>query len=652
MARGEISKKGAGEMRNIFAPLMVLALLLGTGTAVFAQGEAGASDAESILFLKIPMVITPAKKPVPISQSPTDVYVVTQEDIKQSGSVHLWDALREVPGLDVNTSTEGQADVSMRGFGDITSNKTLLMVDGRSMYNAVQGIQLWNVIPLQPEEIERIEVVKGPVASLYGANANLGLINIITKSPKEAQGFTFSSTGGTRDTNVQSLVYGGKLSKDTFYKFSGGWQETGSFDPRDAHDALAMASANLETEHQLSDNSKVSFSGGASHGRFSFLTTSTNAADQWYYGPVDILYTYLQSNYESGGFRARLYWNHWKDSYLTSKNLSGLKLDTVNSEISQAFDVGDKHSLLVGCGGSIDIADSNLFPSDNHKHSQAVGDIFAQDEYKIFEKLSLVGSARVDHYSLSGLNPSTHLAAIYTPEKNQIFRASVGSSFRSPTLSDYYLNYVIQPTAFPLDVTARGSKELDPEHYVTVEMDYEGYYLDHRLKTTADVFWTKIDGFIDAYVTGGGPLLSDASFRNQGKAFSAGGELGAEYQVSNCLALIANYAYNNVDYPANDEPLRYFSPKDKVNWGFKFKGLKNKLSAKFLAHYASATESTVLGEGKSKSYILANLWVGYKVNDHVELSVSGYNLVDGDHVEMKGGDKIGTKVLGRLDIKF
>ena len=139
---------------------------------------------ELSLFEEIPMVVTPAKKLQPITKAPASVSVVTQEDIKESGSINLWDALRQVPGLDVDTTTIGQADVSMRGFADVMTSKTLLMIDGRSMYSPMQGILFWELLTVQPEEIDRIEVVKGPVASLYGANANLGLINVISKSPE------------------------------------------------------------------------------------------------------------------------------------------------------------------------------------------------------------------------------------------------------------------------------------------------------------------------------------------------------------------------------------------------------------------------------------------------------------------------------------
>src|SRR5689334_17739334 len=91
---------------------------------------ANPASTELALFEEIPMVVTPGKKLQPITEAPTSVYVVTQEDIKQSGSINLWDALREVPGLDVSTSTVGQPDVSMRGFNDPLANKTLLLVDG------------------------------------------------------------------------------------------------------------------------------------------------------------------------------------------------------------------------------------------------------------------------------------------------------------------------------------------------------------------------------------------------------------------------------------------------------------------------------------------------------------------------------------------
>jgi len=246
-------------MKLIHILLLVVFLMICT-----TQASVSFADSELALFEEIPIVFTPTKKAQPITQSPAAVYIITQEDIKQSGSIHLWDVLREVPGMDVVTSTVGQPDVSMRGFADFLTSKTLLLVDGRSVYLPAQGHILWEMLPVQLEEIERIEVVKGPVASLYGANANLGLINIITKTPENLDGGIISVTGGTRNTKRLSMMYGGKHNS-IFYKFSTGWKDTDSFDDRDK-DGLDVVTGNAFLRHEIDDDTFISISGGIAQG--------------------------------------------------------------------------------------------------------------------------------------------------------------------------------------------------------------------------------------------------------------------------------------------------------------------------------------------------------------------------------------------------
>ena len=117
----------------------------------------------------------------PISQAPSNVYVITDEDIRQSGAIDLPTVLRRVPGLEIMQMTGGDFNVSARGGNQPFANKMLVMVDGRSIYGDVQGTVFWKSIPVTLPEIRRIEVLKGPASAMYGFNAFDGVINIITR---------------------------------------------------------------------------------------------------------------------------------------------------------------------------------------------------------------------------------------------------------------------------------------------------------------------------------------------------------------------------------------------------------------------------------------------------------------------------------------
>src|SRR5690242_6576652 len=168
---------------------------------------------EEALYLKEETVSIASRYEQPISQAPSNVYVITDEDIRQSGSPDLPTVLRRIPGLDVMQVTGATFNVSMRGDNQLISNKLLVMVDGRSIYVDVQGSVFWKAIPVTLPEIKRIEVQKGPASVLYGFNAFDGIINIITKSPEEMKGATGQFGGGAYGTISSAAIYADSYNK-------------------------------------------------------------------------------------------------------------------------------------------------------------------------------------------------------------------------------------------------------------------------------------------------------------------------------------------------------------------------------------------------------------------------------------------------------
>ena len=147
----------------------------------------------------------------PISQAPSNVYVITDEDIRQSGAVDIPTILRRIPGMEVMQVTGADFNVSVRGDNQLNANKLLVMVDGRSIYIDAQGFVFWKLLPVTLPEIKRIEVLKGPASAVYGFNAFDGIINIITKSPEEMKGTTLQFGGGEFGTITASAIQAGKV---------------------------------------------------------------------------------------------------------------------------------------------------------------------------------------------------------------------------------------------------------------------------------------------------------------------------------------------------------------------------------------------------------------------------------------------------------
>jgi iron complex outermembrane recepter protein len=175
----------------------LLATVLTASLSSFAEAEGPSSRAtdvsvaEELALIKEEETVSIASRhEQPISQAPSNVYVLTDDDIRHSGATDIPTLLRRVPGLEVMQTTGADFNVSVRGDNQLNANKLLVMVDGRSLYVDMPGGLFWKNLPVTLPEIKRIEVLKGPAAVVYGFNAFDGVINIITKSPEEMKGTT------------------------------------------------------------------------------------------------------------------------------------------------------------------------------------------------------------------------------------------------------------------------------------------------------------------------------------------------------------------------------------------------------------------------------------------------------------------------------
>lgn len=600
-----------------------------------------------------PMVVSAAKKSQPQREAPAAVTVITREDIRQMGSIHLWDVVRQVAGVDVVTSTLGQGEVSVRGFGGLGSNKTLILVDGRSVYLPIQGVFLWEMLPVQFEEIERIEIIKGPMASLYGPNANLGLINIITKKPEELDGGIVSQTVGSQGTTNTSFVYGEKKG-NLGYKVSTGGKSTDSFDG-ERDDALDTIKGNTFFEYSFAGDRKLALSSGISQGTNYYLFNQTLTNRNAFVGPMRNTDFYLRSDYESGDFQTRFFWNYYHALWQTGLNTIDLDSSSIDLQSQYSYKPDDKNSVIFGGGTHLDYTKSEELysPTDSFRKNQTLWNVFVQDDYRISDEFSLNASVRWDHSLRTDYNPSAKAALLYVPNERDTYRVSAGYSYRDPSLAEYYVNLPLVLVPSSGTASFLGKSDLEAEKYTTYDAGYQGMFFGGKLRPSADIFLTQVDDIISTIPIGTGPLGLDEQFMNKGSATAIGGELGGEYDLNGHCTLLSSYALNHIDYETLDaQGFKFFSPKHKANLGVKIKMLNNRLAAKLMANYVSSAENHDGGLGPVPAYVFGDLWMGYRITGAVEASVAGYNLFYNDYPEIAAGDELGTQFLGKLEVRF
>src|SRR5438445_4994485 len=163
-------------------------------------------------------VTSVSKQTQKVADAAAAVYVITQEDIRRSGATNIPEALRLAPGIQVARIDQNKWAISSRGFNGRFADKLLVLIDGRSVYTPLFSGVYWNVLDVMLEDVDRIEVIRGPGATLWGANAVNGVINIITKSAKATQSALVAAGGGTEMRGSGGVRYGGRLNKATAFR--------------------------------------------------------------------------------------------------------------------------------------------------------------------------------------------------------------------------------------------------------------------------------------------------------------------------------------------------------------------------------------------------------------------------------------------------
>jgi iron complex outermembrane receptor protein len=611
-------------------------------------------------------VVTAAKKAQKISQAPAAMYVITDEEIRQSGATSIPDVLRMVPGIDVMEITATDFVINARGFNKEMSNKMLVLIDGRSVYWDFYGLVIWDSFPIGLEEIKRIEIVKGPGSALYGANAFSGVINILTKSPEELrQGTSVSTNYGSPNTTLTSLIHvGGRKNLD--YKVSLGWNMTHQWnDPEKKEGEVKKLDAILR--YRVNETSGIAFSGGHNEGEGMTMTGigKMDRQQEW---------NHLMLDYNHSNFGIRLFWNRVHADVLqqATSDRNFFEIDTYDTESQYIFSLGSLNSVILGGSYRLNVGQSDMILK---KFDQSLYAIYAQDEFRPIRNLAITLGIRYDGHSLFKDRITPRGNILLSPIKNHFLRFSYGTAFRNPSFIESYLSKDSDISdqislALPSNsvvVEARGNPQLSPEKITSFEAGYEAL-LNRRIKCKLDLFYYRLKDFVFfqtvgyqdisyllGFPTGSVIVPAEQSYVNEGKASAKGSEFSLDVLVNNWLSGLVNYSYQDLAYdadnPATPENEKgqtiKTAPRHKVNAGLRFEH-KSRFSANLMMHHVSQTEwKEDWAYGKVDPYTLFNLGLGYKVlQGRFETNLSVFNLFDNKHFEYPECDKDGNPGVG------
>jgi iron complex outermembrane receptor protein len=216
---------------------------------------------ENLMNIEVTSV---SKREQKLSRAAAAVFVITQEDIRRSGARSIPDLLRMVPGLDVAQVNANTWTVSARGFNRQFANKLLVLIDGRAVYTLMhQGVS-WDTQDLPLEDVEKIEVIRGPGATVWGANAVNGVINIMTKKTEDTLGALVTGGGGTQEQGFGTTQYGGKFGEARSYRIFAKYLDHDHFpdlNGQNAADGWHLLHGGFRTDSNLSKNDSLTIQG-------------------------------------------------------------------------------------------------------------------------------------------------------------------------------------------------------------------------------------------------------------------------------------------------------------------------------------------------------------------------------------------------------
>ena len=655
--------------RLLFAALFTSILIaIPLDPAIAAEAKAEALDA--LRLLQEETVVTAIRHEQPISEAPSNIYVITDEDIRHSGATDLPTLLRRIPGIEVMQMTGADFNVSVRGNNQLIANKILVMVDGRSIYVDVQAQFFWKRIPVTLPEIKRIEVLKGPASALYGFNAFDGVVHIITKSPEEMKGTTLQVGVGELGTLTSSAIHAGTQGK-WGYRLSLNRDQNQQWRNRDA---LAYRSHmfNVQIDYRLPRESKLLISGGlVDANRFDGLISQDTVSS------TELAQGYTHVAYERPGFYVRGFWNRddiTADTqfnpplapFLTVTDRDGNSVgsfisDTYNVEAQHAVKFGSAHRLTYGVNYRHNALSSNQI--SGFSREDRLG-LYTQHEWELVQgprPLSVITGLRYDLHNEINSTFSPRIALLYKVAPDHTLRTAISLAYRPPTLFETNEDFRVVSAGGTTTVT--GNPNLDPEQIISYEAGYQGWFFRHRLRARIDLFFNHISDLIST--RGTGPTTSSPA--NGEEADIYGGEAGIDFQALPWLSGFANYAYQEFgqSIPQTVAGQRG-APRFTINAGLRGEW-ENGLSSEVVLHHVGAATYPRGGSTqgfidnniiqpvttRAGSYNLLNLRGAYQFWDEkAEAAVTVFNALNDKHKEHPLGDTIGSRVMGWLTIKF
>ncbi len=478
--------------RSRGAAAMSVVLFLAGRSPVQAQSiDLSHATLEELMNIE---VTSASRKEQRAGDIPAAVFVLTQEDIQRSGMQTLAGLLRLVPGLDVARVNADTWAVSARGFNGVFANKLLVMIDGRTVFNPMFGGVFWGIDEPPVDDIERVEVIRGPGGATWGANAVNGVVNVITKRAADTQGGAARVRAGTKGSGVVFGRYGGTIGSAAYRVFSI-YDSNGQF-------AVAGGDEHAQRSNAIGAGTRIDWPNLTLDGALTksdrtvlWLDFSQMPRSGAYVDPTPMLGGHVMGRWSHAVPRGRVQVQSFFDAFDRDDPIGEYRRRTGDVDVSAHISAGDRHDVVFG-GGYRFVAEEFLDGigvriSPNSEHQRLLN-VFGQDEVALRadRRLRLTVGAKFEHNDVAGTNvvPTARLFWSVVPDAQSAW-AAVSRAVRPPSMLNRNMSFSFPygadaATGLPVYLEYRGNPKLQPESVREVEA---GYRFELKSRAAIDV---------------------------------------------------------------------------------------------------------------------------------------------------------------------
>ena len=636
---------------------VALRWLVALAAALWAVTVCAFSDPQSQSLKKLSLeelgqveVTATTKEPVPAYRTAAATFVITQEDIRRSGATNLADALRLAPGVEVGRISSTTWAVGMRGLQSNFSKSVLVLIDGRSVYTPLFAGVYWDVQDMVLEDIDHIEVIRGPGATIWGPNSSNGVINIVTRNSADTQGVLLSASAGSVARTIDEVRYGGAAGRNFHYRlYAKGFSRAPEFHfDGNNFDDWRQERGGFRTDWTAGENTLL-VEGDVYGGNSPHLVGSSVSDDAVSGGNIMARWR------RDLGYGSGLYLQAYVDRTIRIGSQLGETRNTIDIDFLHHIRIGERHDF--SWGGGLRWSPNRVtapFPTAVNVLPQVETDYihsgFVQDEIHFFDaRLSLILGAKLTYNNFSGFDAQPTARILWAPSKNESLWAGVTRSVTTPSRIEE--GFLLEGRPSPaLAIRVSGNPDFKSESVIGFEGGYRQLFTP-KVSLDLSVFHSEYND-LQSFTA---PMFSTAAtpppphqlltiqYGNSIAGATNGFELAPSWQAAAWWRLRGSYSYAAIDMharaPSSDisatgsvTTYEGSTPRHQVQVQSTF-NLPAGFEFDQFYRYASA-----LPAQKVNDYHTLDARLGWRTKWGVELSLVGQNLFQPRHVEWGTGD--------------